>query len=112
MLLCTVVCTKYAKVLGYIANSNFFPPLTSAIVYSILYERVLKERIPFHCKERLKTLTENDKIFSPMSDDRALMNLRKHYPAESIICMAPQLCRNVAMDVYQRERASKWTNVI
>ena len=43
-----------------------------------------------------------------MPDDRAMVNLRKHYPTESIVCMAPQLCRNVAMDVYQRERASKW----
>ena len=92
-------------------DGNLFSPITSGIVYSILYERVLKDKIPYYCKERLKGLTENDSISSPAADDRALFNLRRHYPTESIISMAPQLCRNIAMDVYQRERASEWTTV-
>ena len=106
-----VLSSSESTFLVNINDGNLFSLITSGIVYSILYERVLKDKIPYHCKERLKGLTENDSISSPAADDRALFNLRRHYPTESIISMAPQLCRNIAMDVYQRERASEWTTV-
>lgn len=67
----------------------------------------MKDSIPPNCKQRLKSLTENDAIGTPPSDDRPLQLLRKHYPTESIVGMAPQLYHNVAMDVYRREKDSK-----
>jgi len=67
----------------------------------------MKDNIPHNCKQRLKSLMENDTIGTPPSDDRPLQLLRQHYPTESIVGMAPQLYLNVAMDVYRREKDSK-----
>ena len=85
--------------------------LTPALVFEIIYEGALKDRIPYHCKRRLYTIQESDipKIPTLGIEDKSLGLLYRHYPLNAIAGLCPVVYHNVALDVHRREKECKWT---
>ena len=48
------------------------------------------------------------KLDEPTPEDRALVNLKKQFPTDVLVGMAPNLFRNVALDVHKREKEGEW----
>ena len=83
---------------------------TAGIVYNLLYEDVFRDRVSFSCGQRLSRLQESEmsKLDEPTPEDRALVNLKKQFPTDVLVGMAPNLFRNVALDVHKREKEGEW----
>ena len=85
----------------------------------MLFLRVLKDPMPPPCKQKLNSLQDSDveqiRVNRGSSSyvylDRPVHLLSTHYKVEEIESMAANLYRNTALDVHQREKASKYNFV-
>ena len=88
--------------------------IPSGIVFSVLYEKVFRERIYHGTRQKLGTLQESDlpKIQESRggsgSDDR-YSQIKRQFPCDVIVGLAPKLYRNIALDVHRREKEGRWS---
>ena len=84
------------------------PP--SAVVYSLLYEKVFEESLSQSSKQRLKTLYDSEvqKLATEDKGDKFLTFLSKTYPIGVLEGMGQNCFSNTPLHVYQRERECKW----
>ena len=88
----------------------------SGIVYRLLFERVLEDQIPPHCKKRLNTMDvealhqiKKGTVLQSQSSqyDKSLSFLDRHYNFDSLRAMSGKMYYNAALKVHQKERDSE-----
>ena len=83
---------------------------STALVYSLLYERVFEETLSQATKLKLKNLFDSDVqrlATEGEKGDKHLTFLSKTYPIGVLEAMGPNCFSNTPLHVYQRERDCK-----
>ena len=78
---------------------------SEGLVYEILVERVMKEKLNYWTRGQLSTLTEEK--LTALNAPREIVQLTNKYTDEMLLALAPLVYRNTPLDVERRERQCK-----